>query len=63
MEVWQDMFLSMGGRLVLINSSLSNIPLYMLYLFSAPLVVLKRMDIFQKKIYYGKVKKWPRNTI
>lgn len=33
---WQGRYLSLGGRLVLINSSLTNIPLYMLSLFYAP---------------------------
>lgn len=34
--LWQGRFLSLGGRLTLINNSLSNIPLYMLSLFFAP---------------------------
>jgi hypothetical protein len=61
MEVWQDM-LSMGGRLVLINSSLSNIPLYMLFILCS-FGGSEKDGYFSEKNYYGKVKKWPRNTI
>jgi hypothetical protein len=33
--VWQGRCLSMGGRLTLINSSHTNVPLYMLSLYSS----------------------------
>jgi hypothetical protein len=45
---WQGRFLSLGGRLVLINSSLTNVPLYMLSMYKSPKCVLKKMDIFRK---------------
>lgn len=45
--VCQGRFLSLGGRLILINSSLSNIPLYMLFVFFVPSTVLKK-DIYRK---------------
>jgi hypothetical protein len=54
LRVWQGRYLSLGGRLTLINSSLSNIPFYMLSLYLAPSSVLKKMDIFRKRLlWYG----------
>jgi hypothetical protein len=50
--VWQGRYLSLGGRLTLINSSLSNIPLYMLSLYLAPSAVLKKMDTFRKRFLW-----------
>jgi hypothetical protein len=47
---WQGRFLSLGGRLVLINSSLTNVPLYMLSMYKTPKCVLKKIDIFRKRI-------------
>jgi hypothetical protein len=49
--VWQGRYLSLGGRLTL---SLSNILLYMLSLYLAPSSVLKKMDIYRKRLlWYG----------
>jgi hypothetical protein len=50
---WQGRFLSLGGRLVLINSSLTNVPLYMLSLYKSPKCVLKKWTFLQKD-YYGR---------
>jgi hypothetical protein len=36
---WKKLYLSKGGRLTLIKSTLSNIPTYYLSLFSIPLSV------------------------
>jgi hypothetical protein len=40
-ETWKGKFLSLGGRIMLLNSNLSNVPLYMLALYSVPRMVLK----------------------
>jgi hypothetical protein len=40
---WQGRFLSLGGRLTLLNSCLSNVPLYMLSIYPAPKTVIKKM--------------------
>jgi hypothetical protein len=44
----------LGGRLVLINSSITNVPLYMLSMYKAPKAVIGNIDIYRKD-YYGKV--------
>jgi hypothetical protein len=43
---WKAKLLSIGGRLVLINSVLSNMVLYMLSFFLLPKGVLSRLDFF-----------------
>lgn len=50
LSVWQGRYLSLGGKLVLINSSLSYIPLYMLSLFFAPVCVLKNGHVQEKDV-------------
>jgi hypothetical protein len=44
---WKKMYLSKGGRTTLINSTLSNLPMYSLSLFSLPVGVANRIE----KIY------------
>ena len=39
--------LSVGGRLVLINSVLSSLPMFMLFFFEVPRGVLKKLDYFR----------------
>lgn len=43
-EGWQTKLLSQGGRLVLVNSVLSNLPLYYFSVFGAPKWVLRRIE-------------------
>lgn len=50
LDCWQGRFQSIGGRLILINSSLSNVPLYMLSFYRVPQGVKERLDFFGKKI-------------
>jgi hypothetical protein len=59
LEVWQGNFLSMGGRSILINSSLSNLVTYHMSMFLMPLTTIKRMDRARKKFFWqgGQLKK------
>jgi Reverse transcriptase (RNA-dependent DNA polymerase) len=45
---WKDKHLSLGGRLVLLNSVLSSIPLYYISLFKISAWVLSRIDQIRK---------------
>jgi hypothetical protein len=36
----------------LINSSLTNVPLYMLSMYKAPKNILKSMDLFRKRLLW-----------
>ena len=42
---WKGNLLSIGGRLVLINSILSSLPMFMLSFFEVPRGVLKKLSI------------------
>lgn len=49
LSMWKGEFLSIGGRITLLNSTLNNIPLYMISFFKAPKVVLKTIVSFQAR--------------
>jgi len=53
LSVWKGRFLSMAGRLCLIKSVLSAIPLYYLSLFKAPEVVCKSIISIQRSFLWG----------
>ena len=54
LDGWKGGALSMGGRLTLINSSLSSIPTYNMSLYLLPKTIVKRMDR-TRKIFFGKL--------
>ena len=49
---WKGKHLSVGGRLVLINSVLSSLPLYMLSFFEIPRKVLEKIDFLRSRFYW-----------
>jgi hypothetical protein len=49
---WKGKLLSIGGRLVLINSVLSNMVLYILSFFLLPKGVLNRLDFFRSRFFW-----------
>ena len=49
---WKAKILSYGGRLVLINSVLTNMVLYMLSFFHLPKGVLQRLDYFRSRFFW-----------
>jgi hypothetical protein len=49
---WKGKLLSVGGRLVLINSVLTNMVLYMLSFFEVPKGVLKRLDYYRSRFFW-----------
>jgi hypothetical protein len=48
---WKSKHLSIGGRLTLINSVLSSLPMYMMSFFTIPKGVLKKLDYFRSRFY------------
>ena len=44
---WKGKHLSYGGRLVLINSVLSSLPMFMMFFFEVPRGVLKKIEYFR----------------
>jgi hypothetical protein len=49
---WKWLYLSKGGRLTLIKSTLSNLPTYYLSLFPIPAVVSKRIETIQRNFLW-----------
>ena len=46
---WKRLYLSKGGRLILLKSTLSSLPTYYLSLFVIPIVVADRLEQIQRK--------------
>jgi hypothetical protein len=50
---WKCLYLSKGGRVALIKSTLSNLHTYLLSLFSIPADVAKRIEKIQQDFFWG----------
>jgi hypothetical protein len=50
---WQGMYLSKGGRIILIKSTLSSLPTYFMSLFPIPASVALRIDKIQREFLWG----------
>ena len=49
---WKGKLLSAGGKLVLINSVLSSLPLFMFSFFEVPREVLKKLDFYRSRFFW-----------
>ena len=50
---WKRLYLSKGGRLTLLKSTLSSLPTYYLSLFTVPKVVAMRLERIQRNFLWG----------
>uniref|UniRef100_A0A2N9GTW6 Reverse transcriptase domain-containing protein n=1 Tax=Fagus sylvatica TaxID=28930 RepID=A0A2N9GTW6_FAGSY len=50
---WKRLYLSKGGRVTLIKSTLSSIPTYFLSLFPIPMSVANRLEKLQRDFWWG----------
>lgn len=55
LEGWQGKFLSLRGRIVLLNSVLSAVPLYQASVYRIPRWVIAQINKFRKKFLWGGV--------
>ena len=53
LALWKKQYLSKGGRITLINSTLANIPIYQLSFFRMPKLVAKRLEKLQRDFLWG----------
>jgi hypothetical protein len=49
---WKGKLLSVGGCLVLINSALSSLPIFMMSFFEVPKGVLQRIEFFRSRFFW-----------
>jgi hypothetical protein len=52
LSCWKAKYLSYGGRLVLLNSVLSSLPMFMMSFFEVPKGVLKNLDHFRSRFFW-----------
>jgi hypothetical protein len=52
LSCWKAKHLSYGGRLTLINSVLSSLPMFMMSIFEIPKGVIKKLDQYRSRFYW-----------
>jgi hypothetical protein len=50
---WQTLYLSKGGRLTLLKSTLASLPTYFLSFFTIPVSVTRRIEKLQRNFLWG----------
>ena len=53
LSLWNNKFLSFGGRLVLLKSVMSSLPVYFLSFFKAPAGIISSIKSFFKRFFSG----------
>ncbi|XP_073358207.1 uncharacterized protein [Aegilops tauschii subsp. strangulata] len=52
LSCWKGKLLSYGGRLILINSVLTSLPMFLLSFFEVPVGVRKRLDFYRSRFFW-----------
>ena len=53
LALWKRQYISKGGRLTLIRSTLSSMPIYYMSLFRIPRIVILRLEKIQRDFFWG----------
>ena len=53
LAIWKRQYISKGGRVTLIQSTLSNLPIYFMSLFRIPSLVCKKLEKIQRTFLWG----------
>ena len=53
LALWKRQYISKGGRLTLIRSTISNMPIYLISLFRMPKGVIKRLEKIKRDFLWG----------
>ena len=53
LAMWKRQYISKGGRITLIRSTLSNLPIYFIFIFQLPRVVRMRLEQSQRDFLWG----------
>ena len=53
LALWKRQYISKGGRITLIQSTLSNMPIYLMSLFCMPKSVIKRLEKIKRDFLWG----------
>ena len=53
LALWKRQYISKGRRIILIKSTLANIPIYQLSLFRMPKIVARRLEKLQRDFLWG----------
>ena len=53
LAAWKTQYISKGGRITLIRSTLSSLPIYYLSLFRMPQIVCARLERIQRQFLWG----------
>ena len=53
LALWKRQYLSKGGRITLIKSTLASMPIYQLSLFRMPKLIVKRLEKLQRDFLWG----------
>ena len=52
LNYWKGKLMSYGGRLILINSALTSMPMILLSFFEVPIGVWKRLDFYRSRFFW-----------
>ncbi|GKV02363.1 hypothetical protein SLEP1_g14810 [Rubroshorea leprosula] len=62
LAVWKAKCLSIGGRVTLLSSVLSTLPIYFMFIFKIPKIVLHELVCLQRKFLWGYTEEKSRTT-